>query len=842
MRPNNKPSWTGSRAPPPKGGRLLPLLTPNPRTSTKIEEPLHSNNPNDGLILMIERGEVPRDYDLEPALTTAGPMRSTKAPLYQTRDKTKLRVMTETTAFSRVKDVKLDFSEIEKLPAKLNMSELKQWEVDEEKSRREAAVAAAAAAASHALTVHQDVSNSKAAMEPLGERDDARTYTELLDLYSMHEFIIRKGKTLRNTPEFASFKRHYQASWGNIESLLQILEDFLRTYGVDMAYVDGKRLAGLATFYSGGLLNQQDLADCIANYDDVAPLIGDIGQQYQFGTKGHHMAATKIQSSWRMYKQRVAYVHLIIGTRAATIIQRQWATHRAHCTTRRTIAAVLETRQTKWRQTMDEFISRWPRIREGRRTIIHIPSLSFPSFHTKRIPFYFAQQLGQLTRMADLADPLVNLIIIAPFKPEPEILTYYFSILEDAGVTNVAGRFTLLTPEDSKRLPEGLSLTRMMLLSSRLMKLLAAASTGKPAYIVPGVVGPEELLLASQLNLPLLSSEPKVTLAFGAKSGCKRLLEAADVATPPGVARIKSLEEMLHSLATLILEHRDIARWLVKLETEGGSRGHAYFDVSGIKALRKTEGMDRKVIYENVVRELREEGAKRSRIVHITSYSNWSAYVHMLDQVGAIIEAVPPKLVTNVTANLFIEPTGEVMLRSVVEPTLGPAFTVLGSVFPPTSSIPYDAVRDAAMSVGRAAFRKRIIGYLSVDFAVFDSSVNDEKTQKLWGVDIDLFFTNNAAAHELALLITHSGWDPQRGIALYKDGEEAMRYFYSGLVYNPFLSLVRHGAFFSLCQSRRVSFDRDRRRGVVFHLVDVMLRGCIGVLSIDSDMSALVKT
>lgn len=34
----------------------------------------------------------------------------------------------------------------------------------------------------------------------LPHRDDPRSYTELLDLYSMHEFIIRKGKALRNTP------------------------------------------------------------------------------------------------------------------------------------------------------------------------------------------------------------------------------------------------------------------------------------------------------------------------------------------------------------------------------------------------------------------------------------------------------------------------------------------------------------------------------------------------------------------------------------------------------------------------------------------------------------------
>ena len=58
----------------------------------------------------------------------------------------------------------------------------------------------------------------------------ARSYNELLDVCSLHQFIIRKGKVLANTPEFLSFKRTYIAQWGSISYIIHLLEKFLSTY------------------------------------------------------------------------------------------------------------------------------------------------------------------------------------------------------------------------------------------------------------------------------------------------------------------------------------------------------------------------------------------------------------------------------------------------------------------------------------------------------------------------------------------------------------------------------------------------------------------------------------
>ena len=67
-----------------------------------------------------------------------------------------------------------------------------------------------------------------------------------MDVYSLHQFIIRKGKCLDQTPEFISFKRTYIHKWGSISYIIHLLEKLLSTYNVDLAYIEGKDIASLA--------------------------------------------------------------------------------------------------------------------------------------------------------------------------------------------------------------------------------------------------------------------------------------------------------------------------------------------------------------------------------------------------------------------------------------------------------------------------------------------------------------------------------------------------------------------------------------------------------------------
>jgi hypothetical protein len=173
----------------------------------------------------------------------------------------------------------------------------------------------------------QPMNNSISLMDDHSKFDQqARSYNELMDVFSLHQFIIRKGKVLDQTPEFISFKRTYIAQWGSVSYIIHLLEKFLSTYQVDLAYIDGKQLVSLAESQSQDMRNKpgnEQLFDCIANKEDVSKVIKIPSRMFK-GPRGPELAAITIQKNWRMYKAHTAYSQLRFLMQKATIIQRRF--------------------------------------------------------------------------------------------------------------------------------------------------------------------------------------------------------------------------------------------------------------------------------------------------------------------------------------------------------------------------------------------------------------------------------------------------------------------------------------------------------------------------------------
>jgi len=101
---------------------------------------------------------------------------------------------------------------------------------------------------------------------------DARGYNELMDVYSLHQLMIRKGTLLEQTPEFISFKRTYISRWGSIAYVLHLLEKMMSDADVELCFVEGRKIAQLAGNESNQLekYTKEQLFDCVVNKDDVS--------------------------------------------------------------------------------------------------------------------------------------------------------------------------------------------------------------------------------------------------------------------------------------------------------------------------------------------------------------------------------------------------------------------------------------------------------------------------------------------------------------------------------------------------------------------------------------------
>eukprot|EP00002_Diphylleia_rotans_P032497 TRINITY_DN6832_c0_g3_i2.p1 TRINITY_DN6832_c0_g3~~TRINITY_DN6832_c0_g3_i2.p1 ORF type:complete len:1023 (+),score=225.37 TRINITY_DN6832_c0_g3_i2:269-3070(+) len=674
---------------------------------------------------------------------------------------------------------------------------------------------------------------------PKFEPIDPRSYHELMDTYSLHQFIIRKGKCLDTTPEFTSFKRKNANKWGEVHVILRMLEKLFAQYAVPLAYIDGRQVELLA---DDALTTPtvEALLRCVVNIGQVAPMIRIPGRRFQ-GERGDEAAAAKIQATWKMHKNRVIFKHYLQTKSAAIIIQRAWRSHFRIVQTKTKILEAEEERLRAFSAMQTDFIQNWKYIRSQRRILVHIPSLSYTSRQRKSLDHFSTLQNAQMSRLTAVADPNIEVLYVSPFPLTTDMLQYYQKLLEIGGIENADTRYKVIYPENAQRFPDHYSLSTVLYYSPRCLKRIRNYVRGKIAYIVPGVMGFDDIRVAAALNLPILGSHPDTTSAFASKSGSKRIFAAADVNIPPGTWDVDSRSSLISELARLITANIHIPKWLIKLDHEFGGRGHALFDanflpnIAGLR-LRAQRSPEEWKQHEN------KEKVKHELMLSIESvigekiqincpkvYSNWDKYTKMVAKYGAVIEACPGQVLSSPTVNIIIEPDGAVSVLSTHEQVFSQPFFCAGTVFPQTT-LPAAALADASVAIGRACFQKNIIGYVGIDFvSLFDEQ---QGSRRLWAVDLKLRPTNSLANFELFNFVVGGQFDVNLGVYTVPVQDTLSRRYFVGMesLYHENMSVMHYNVLFSLCRSEGIAFDLQEKVGTAFSLLDRYTQGMLGMM------------
>jgi hypothetical protein len=362
--------------------------------------------------------------------------------------------------------------------------------------------------------------------------DAQRGFERIMDEHSLHEFIIRRGKTLDSTPEFESFRRAYASTWTNgVAPLVGHLEKICERFKVPLAVVDGKALAECAAAVAArgdypAMGRVDELLRCLVNIDVVAPLI-------TFG--GNEGAAITVQRHARgMAARKQLARDKATHDAAARSIQRRWRLLLLRRGIARQVMMKRAADRAVFRRLQSSLARAWPDVAGGPRVIVHIPSLSLDSNRRLSLANLAVRQNSQLSRLCDLADPDVEIIYVSPFPLSDEIEGYYAKLLEVGGVENPTLRYRVVYPENFNRLSPNMSLASMLLYSPAALKRIRAFVLGRPAYIVPGVVGDDDRKLAVALNIPLLGPSPEASRALNTKSAARALFRAAFVNLAPG--------------------------------------------------------------------------------------------------------------------------------------------------------------------------------------------------------------------------------------------------------------------------------------------------------------------
>uniref|UniRef100_A0A7N9AZE8 IQ motif containing H n=1 Tax=Mastacembelus armatus TaxID=205130 RepID=A0A7N9AZE8_9TELE len=658
---------------------------------------------------------------------------------------------------------------------------------------------------------------------------------------SKFPFTIINGRINPMAVDFCHFKQSFSLCWSSVVYALEALEKLLREFGVPLAKVSGERLVEFCHGWDNGWNKSPpviSLLSVLENWEEVFNLVLRPGQRYK-GEGGIEAAAIHIQSCWRRYVARTAYLRYCRRKWAAGTIAISWLMHAQMRRVRKALQVRRFRQLENYRSRAQHLAANWKHIQSSKRTIIHIPSLGYSQNQRLNLKGFDILQNIQISRLCDVRDENVEVIYICPRHLGEDILHYYTSLLKCDGATDgfdtrttesssSIRRFIILTPEAVDYFPtHSMCLSTLLKYSPRTLKRIRNLIQGKQAYIVGGVAHVDDLAVADELGLPILGPEPAIAQLYSTKSGGRRIFTGAEVEVPPGQGDIYSLNQLHETLAELMTQNTDVQRWLFKMDSEHGGRGIAYCDVCHLScynwALQEChrygpELWNTKWIQESVLLryldEIPEWLARNARPTKTSCYPNWACFLKTFLRQGGVVEAYPPSdSITCLTVDLLLEPGGEVTMLSCGDQLHSSChLEALGSTVPQTSVHP-ETLQSIYMRVGQACRQRLIVGYVSLDLATFLNRNTME--QKVWAIDLDLTYSDQLAMTQMLLMMTGGTLNCRTGCL---EVPVPIREKY--------------------CEHQIVA----KKQGTVFALYDSSERCSIGMITVSEDLQGALLT
>eukprot|EP00899_Mesostigma_viride_P008752 jgi/Mesvir1/17879/Mv12955-RA.1 len=704
----------------------------------------------------------------------------------------------------------------------------------------------------------------------------ARGYQQLLDAFSLHEFVIRHGVVLDSTPEFASYKRTYARVWPQIESLIRHLEEVCTTFNVDRAVIDGKALAEIAEEAEDDVnaeVGMDDLLSCIQNIDEVAAQLEKYDEEGQLLVRlSPDEAATIIQKYWRGYSRRQECRNMIMLVRLVKKIQRFWRAYRKRQQTLAAISVVLEKRQNKFKKLQQKLEAEWNDLQQRPRFVIHIPSFTLPQKHRLSIPDFQLEENSQMARLLELDDPNLNIIYVCPFPLDKDLETYYHKLLSTRNIENIHLRYRIVYPENYKRLPYHLSLTQMLLCSPKAMARIQACVEGFPAYIVPHMVGTDDMYLSALLDIPIFGPAPELYKQLSSKTMLKTILKEAEVNMAPSMEDIRSEDDLVARLANMIVDMPKVPRWIFKVDDEFFGRGHAYFDIASTHNIAvvtstvnkapanfRRGSKERKDAVDAVTIALRVSLPKKTVMVHPSLYPSWRYFRDTMMRRGCIVEACPTMVTGSPSVNLLVEPNGGMRVLNTHEQIFCTAYRFVGASFP-QSSVPHAALAAASLAIATACRRRGFWGYLGIDFV----ALKEAGMLRLWAVDLNPRYTLTQASFQMFHFMCGGSFDSSTSLYLIpntrkgsvveddsneeelppssplaaqvaakaKASQKKQRRFYVAATHisHPNICNLQYASFFNQCRLEGIVFDMHDKVGTSYNFMDSLSCGMLGAL------------
>ena len=660
---------------------------------------------------------------------------------------------------------------------------------------------------------------------------------------------------LRTMPDFRLFKAKNSLNWRKIEAFLPRICQYCKDRSIFLAAMPYRKIAQFAVRTQP--VSDLELNETVVNlYELFKELVNE-------------KSATKIQAAFKGYMTRKKHPN-------KQIIKSIW-TIQAYFrkkVLRKKFEGLLREKRLKIAKEVDriqaDLRKTWKHYTHTNRMVIHVPSLSLSQEQRLTSEHFLTRQFSQLARLCDLRDPHLSIIFISPLQIPPDLLGYFTSIMQVRGIKDPKLRLKIIVPENLPRLPGHFSLTQALLASPTAYKRLEIAVQGQRAYLLPYRVGRDEQELSVALRVPILGPSFECCEYYSTKIGARALFQEADMSVAPGAAiqataagyedREKSKEawaskqrEIAGKLVNLIKENPFVRKWIFKVNDEYESRGHASLDLKKVDPLYDVAKRVENIISpqdpkatERVIAMLEEKLLAEHVQIHNTEvYPTWESYVAQFKKVGGVIEAFPEWVVGSPSANVFIDPLGNISIQSTHEQIFFKEFTFIGATFP-QSSVPHLPLAQAILAIAKKCYEKGIIGYFGIDFV----ALRQEGLLRIWAVDLNLHLTKTQLTFQFFDLLSGGSFNPESGTYLMPYGISYMAdqhgkesevsasnlasrrsYVMTDFVSSSRFEGLQLKTFFKDCRNLGLTYDIGECTGTAFNVIDTTSAGVLSIFS-----------
>lgn len=693
--------------------------------------------------------------------------------------------------------------------------------------------------------------------------DELRNYIVLMDKYSLHNFMIYNGETLRDTPEFQSFKRTYNHKWGAIMNIVRQLEGFLSKHGIKLAIINGPAVFELSKLNTAEL-SKPDIRTCIANIDQVEMFMetNDVtGNEKQLLT-----SVIKIQSLCRRHialkrykirrKQMICVVDIQKCARGMIYRNR--------------VKAKLKAEGASSDTTWDDNCARlqdWWHLNSGsnaegarHRLIVYVPSISISEYLRLDCDNFHALQNAHIANLYQLSDPDLTIIYVTPSSMGSYEMSYHEKLLSLLGVSILPKRLHFVTPEMINRLPTHLSLAQALWCSpAALNRIRTFLHHSRFSMLVPATLGWVERRIANYLNVPLMSADPSISETISSRSYTKKIFMDTAVNIPIGAHDIYSGDDLMIALSRLIASNIGVERWLVRLNYDSNGESTVYLDVNKLPIVGQLRREQLEMagdlhnigawftrqmqlsVRKRIITSLKKDLAGKVRICRRDIFSSWAMFLKLLKNIGAVIEAEPLEKLGRVDGLCFISPYGDIENVQGVEVGIDDRYQAQWHTYPQDLT-PQSALEGATTAVATMLHQHyHVIGFVTISFLSFWDPQNG--IPRLWGTGIKLGMTPVFGALGTAAVVT------QRSNSIYRlpfslspRVPEGKYCVYIPIAVHSPLRSSQDDVFFKMCKMRGIGFDVEQSIGTLFFLVDAIVGGAVSMLCVADTRKKAIGT